>query len=136
MIRLSEEAVGVKAAGTWTADARAGGGGRHARLRCSPVRSHRSCRLSRCASEVVVRRELWCVLCGVREARWGSCARRPTAGSHMHVYCTTLNGNSTTAAAAPGEPRRCRCVGSGSVGARASRCEKRKERFMLQHGRD
>lgn len=26
MIRLSEEAVGVKAAGTWTADARAGGG--------------------------------------------------------------------------------------------------------------
>ena len=68
MIRLSEEAVGVKAAGTWTADARAGGGGRHARLRCSPVRSHRSCRLSRCASEVVVRRELWCVLCGVREA--------------------------------------------------------------------
>ena len=117
--------MGVKAAGTWTADARAGGGGRHARLRCSPVRSHRSCRLSRCASEVVVRRELWCVLCGLCVRRGGGRARvdRPL----VHICMCTAQRSTGTAQRPP--PRRGNRGGAGvwgvAVGARASLAVKR-----------
>ena len=63
MIRLSEETVGVKAAGTWNADARAGGGGasRSSQVFPGPL-APLVTPVAVCASEVVVRRALVCLV--------------------------------------------------------------------------
>ena len=91
MIRLSEEAVGVKAAGTCEqADARAGGAGvtlvsgvprlaRTARVACRGVRPR-----SWSGDELP-----WCVLCGAREAVGVVRVRASTDRWNSHVYCTT-----------------------------------------------